>query len=278
MTIEKASVIIGSSAKQGKVLKVKYTMKKCAVALIALLWTFSAQAETIVISSPPIPPVSGSGDQPGYLKNIIIEAGSRVGIDIRYKNQPAARSLRESNAGRSDGELHRIEGLEKHFPNLVRVPETVLIDSFVGFAARPGVKVENWDDTGSLKVYYPRGWTIYANAFGEDNEHHPGLHGHSLFHMVESGRIDFAMHTLDKGTYIADRENIKVYPVEPAFATKRMYIYLHKSKAHLVKRLASAIAEVKRDGTYSRIKKEVLDSFNLTDDAYYSSPLDKPGS
>lgn len=238
----------------------------------------TASAETIVISSPPIPPVSGSDPEPGYLKNILVEAGKRIGVTIQFKNQPAQRSLISSNAGRTDGELHRIAGLEKAYPNLIRIPEPVLIDQFVGFTNRPDVTIPDWQKTGNLKVFYPRGWNIYAKAFGRDAEHQPGLHGASLFQMVQSGRVDIAMHTLDKGTYIAHKQNIKVFPVKPAFSIQPMYVYLHKSKKHLVLKLAKAFADVKADGTYARIKKEVLHSHGLTDKAYFQSPFDNPAS
>ncbi len=251
--------------------------------LLMLLVFFSFRlhplaAETITISSPPIPPVSGNSPEPGYLKDIVAEAGKRIGLTINFKTQPAQRSLITSNEGRTDGELHRIEGLERFYPNLIRVPQAILIDSFVGFAAMPGVKVKDWTHTDHLKIYYPRGWNIYAEAFGKDHEHHPGLDGHSIFHMVESGRIDIAMHTLDKGSYIASKNNLKVYPVEPPFAIKPMYIYLHKSKKHLIDKLATALHDVIEDGTYSRIKKEVLTKHGLTDETYYQTPFDKPGS
>ncbi len=244
----------------------------CLVILIAFI--SHASAERIVISSPAIPPVSGQHPEPGYLKEIIVEAGKRIGLEITFSVLPAKRSLVSSNAGQTDGELHRIEGLEKYYPNLIRVPEAILVDQFVGFAASPGIEIKDWYNTEKLLVHYPRGWNIYAKAFGQDAEHRPGLHGHSLFHMVESGRIDIAMHTLDKGTYIAHKEGIRVYPVTPPFSTEPMYVYLNKAHKQWVGKLASAFASIKKDGTYTRIKKEVLSRHGLTDPAYFQSPMD----
>ncbi|WP_167730485.1 transporter substrate-binding domain-containing protein [Terasakiella sp. SH-1] len=235
-------------------------------------------AESITLSSPAIPPVSGGYQQPSYLKKIIQTAGKRINLDIDFIVQPAQRSLITTNQGDFDGELHRIAGLETYYPNLIRVPEAVLIDQFIGFSAKPNVKVKDWLDTGNLKIAYPRGWTIFSKAFGEDRMHQPGLNGESLFKMAAHGRIDIAMHTLDKGTYIAQKEGLRLYPVSPPFAIKPMYVYLHKSKAHLIDKLASAIKTVKEDGTYAKIKRQELFRFGLTDKAFFQSPLDKPGS
>jgi len=251
---------------------------KISLFILSFLISWNVNAESITLSSPPIPPVSGTSPEPGYLKNIVIEAGKRINLDIQFKSQPAKRSLVSSNSGRTDGELHRIEGLDKFYPNLIRVPEAVLIDQFVGFSSKPNVHIEDWTKTDNLKISYPRGWTIYAKAFGEDAVHNPGLNAYSLFHMVESKRIDIAMHTLDKGTYIAKHEKIKVYPVSPPFAVMPMYIYLHKSKKHLIPKLAAALKQIKKDGTYARIKKEILLEHNLTDKAFFQSPLDEPRS
>lgn len=231
----------------------------------------SAQTgETLVLSSPAIPPVSGTYPEPGYLKNIITEAGKRIVVKISFRHMPAVRSLVASNSGVTQGELHRVEGLEKLYSNLIRVPEPVVIDQFVGFAATPDLVIKDWTKTGNLQISYPRGWTIYTQAFGEDNSHHTGNSGMNLFKMVEHKRIDIAMHTLDKGTYIAAKNDIHVYPVKPTFAIKPMYIYLHQSKAHLVDRLARSIREVKQDGTYESIKRDVLFHHGLINDAYFT--------
>lgn len=241
------------------------------IGLIGLIHPVSAhETETLVISSPAIPPVSGHYPEPGYLKNIIIEAGRRIDVKISFRHMPAVRSLIASDAGTTHGELHRVEGLEKFYPNLIRVPEAVVIDQFVGFSANPDMVVKDWTQTGDLQVSYPRGWTLYAQAFGEDKSHHMGNSGMPLFKMVEHGRIDIAMHTLDKGTYIAAKNGIHVYPVKPAFAIKPMYMYLHRSKAHLVDRLAQSIRQVKKDGTYDNIKRDVLYHHGLIDDAYFA--------
>lgn len=229
--------------------------------------------ETLTLSSPPIPPVSGTGAQPGYLKEIVVEAGKRVGLDIQFTNKPAQRSLFASNAGQTDGELHRIAGLEKYYPNLVRIPEAVLVDQFVGFSRMPDLYIKDWADTGDLKIAYPRGWTIYANAFGEDRNHLPGLDAKSLFKMTAVGRIDIAMHTLDKGSFIAHTMGLNLYPVTPPLAVKPMYIYLHKSKSKWIGKLSGALADVKKDGTYARIKRRVLHDHGLSGDAYFDSPL-----
>ncbi|MDV7339510.1 transporter substrate-binding domain-containing protein [Terasakiella sp. A23] len=233
-------------------------------------------AETIIISTPAIPPVSGADNEPGYLKNIVTEAGRRIGIKIMFRHQPAKRSLVSSNSGQTHGELHRIEGLEKYYPNLIRVPEVMLIDRFVGFAAKPDMHIEDWLNTGAMKIHYPRGWAIYANTFGEDAEHHSGGKGEDLFKMVASKRIDIAMHTLDKGTYIAKQAGVQVYPVSPPFAVKKMYVYLHKSKAHLIEPLAQAFRDIKASGTYEKIKKDVLYHYGLTDQAYFTSSFAMP--
>lgn len=240
---------------------------------VGIIFNSPSFGEILTLSSPPIPPVSGSGTHPGYLKEIVVEAGKRIGLDIHFVSKPAQRSLYASNTGQTDGELHRIEGLEKYYPNLVRVPEAILIDQFVGFSRKPDLYIKDWSHTDDLRIAYPRGWAIYANAFGEDRNHLPGLDAHSLFKMAAVGRIDIAMHTLDKGSFIAHTMGLNLYPVTPPLAVKPMYIYLHNSKRKWVGKLSGALADVKKDGTYARIKRRVLHKHGLTADAYFDSPL-----
>ena len=57
-----------------------------------------------------------------------------LGVELRLVKLPAERGLINANAGIEDGDLARITGLEKQYPNLVRVPEKLVDLDFTAFS------------------------------------------------------------------------------------------------------------------------------------------------
>ena len=64
-----------------------------------------------------------------YVANIcsevLVEAYQNIGITIEIEQVPAKRSIMLSNSGQVDGEVVRIKGAEKNYPNLVRVKSQI---------------------------------------------------------------------------------------------------------------------------------------------------------
>ncbi|WP_339772520.1 hypothetical protein [uncultured Paraglaciecola sp.] len=56
---------------------------------------------------------------------VLREAYYNIGFHIRVEPLPIARSLILSNKGYFDGELSRVEGIDKEFRNLLRVPVAI---------------------------------------------------------------------------------------------------------------------------------------------------------
>jgi polar amino acid transport system substrate-binding protein len=75
-------------------------------------------------------------DQKGMLDLLVKEAFRRIGLEAEIVFNPTGRSLSDVNEGLADGELDRIEGMEKNFPNLVMVPEPNMVMDFVAFSKR----------------------------------------------------------------------------------------------------------------------------------------------
>jgi len=58
-------------------------------------------------------------------EKVLNEAYQRLGINMQIKKFPAERALYTSNSGLVDGELCRVEGLDKTYTNLIRIPVAV---------------------------------------------------------------------------------------------------------------------------------------------------------
>jgi polar amino acid transport system substrate-binding protein len=77
---------------------------------------------TIVLNTTGNAPLN-TPDQQGFVDLVATEAFRRIGVTVKTVKLPAERGLINANQGIHDGEMLRVGGLEKIYPNLIMVPE-----------------------------------------------------------------------------------------------------------------------------------------------------------
>lgn len=219
----------------------------------------SSATGKIVLGSGINPPLVDTAYTPGFLQTLVTEAFARLGLELEVIKLPAERALVNANKGIEDGNLLRIAGLEKIYPNLVRVPEKLMDTEFVGYSLKDIPQGDGWDRLGCCAVAYVKGWKIFEtnaraaatlSAVGDPEQ---------MFRLVKEGRIDVGLYEKWQGILLARKVGLKNYRVlEPAFVTKEQFMYLHKKHAALVPELARVLREMKRDGTYQKIFDRTL--------------------
>jgi polar amino acid transport system substrate-binding protein len=190
----------------------------------------------------------------GMLDRIAQEAFRRLGIGVQIQFLPTERSIIATNAGIIDVELNRIEGLERLYPNLVRVPESNMDFNFVAFSKERDLTTSGWSSLNGLRVGFVKGWKI----FEEQLKDHPDItyvnSSEQLFRLLEKGYIDVALYGERVGRAqlkTMDITNLKV--LSPPLAVRQMYMYVNKAHKDLVPDIAESLQSMKRDGTYDRI-------------------------
>ncbi len=207
-----------------------------------------------------IKPPFSTKDGTGFFDLLIQEIGKRMVLDVKVVRQPPARALCSVNEGFSDAELPRIAGLEKKYPNLIRVEEKIIDYNFVAFMRGPeGKHMSHWDDMADKRVGYLVGWKIFENNVPKEvyvnKLNKPAL----LFDMLDSGRIDVALYERYAGwNNIRSYAHMGIHECTPPLAVKPMYMYFHNSHAHLAPLAAEVLRKMKADGTYNRIKERTL--------------------
>ena len=72
--------------------------------------------------------------------------------------------------------------------------------------------------------------------------------------MLEHGRIDLALYTLADGSAQVRKLGLQgVVALSPTLKDVDMYLYLHRKHAALVPKIASALRDMKADGSHQRI-------------------------
>ncbi len=232
---------------------------KHILAVILLSTTVPGHAaQTLVLNTAFYAPIT-SPDQTGVLDLLYKELSHRLGIEIVIQPLPAERALINANLGIDDGDVCRIAGLDKQYPNLIRVPEAVMHFQMSVFTRKARFTVSGPDSLKPYDVGIVTGWKILEwNSVGARSV--SGVEsGEQLFTMLDKGRIDLAVIERMQGAMLIKQlglRNIKL--LQPPFLEGDWYLYLNQKHAALVPVIAAELRKMKLDGTHKRIFDSVL--------------------
>lgn len=231
--------------------------RRLLAALLALLGGCSPQAgasasPVLVINDTNAPPFTTSRHN-GFLDIVASEALRRAGVRLELVRLPAERALLSADSGIIDGDLTRIAGLEKAYPNLIRVPEKLVDWEFVAFSKDPHMPV-NWANIRAHVVGHITGWKIYEKALQGAPNVVSTTSPDQLFELLGRDRIEVALHARWMGQdYIRQLQLSGIHQLKPPLAEREMFIYLHKKHTNLAKKIAQALRQLKREGFYQRV-------------------------
>jgi len=228
---------------------------------IACMTHANAASTTIpelVLNNPTAPPFT-TPRHDGLLDIVVGEAFQRAGLKLKLVKLPAERGLINANAGIDDGDLSRIAGIEKVYPNLIRVPEKIFDMDFVAFARNGLIKKASWKNLQPYSVVFIKGWKIFEQKLLPKTEITTAEGPEQIMDMLALGRVQFSLYSRWMGLAIAKRMGIKdIRVVEPPLAERAMFIYLNKRYAAYVPALAKALRDIKREGMYTRVCRETF--------------------
>ncbi len=248
-----------------KLEKIQQNQKYCknlwlSMTLLVLALTVNAShaanEPTLVLSDTyDTPYTTVAGD--GFLDLVARESFRRAGLHLKMVRVSPERALLNANAGIEDGVSARIAGLEKNYPNLVRVPEKVMDFPFVAFTRQAKLSKAQWETLTPVSVGYIQGWKIFEQNLKHGTATTVVDDAEQLFTMLDKNRIDVALYERWLGLALAKKMGIKnIHVIEPALADREMFIYLNKRHADKVPAIAAALRALKADGTYTRICRE----------------------
>jgi polar amino acid transport system substrate-binding protein len=227
--------------------------------IFCLSLTPASAAEKIVLSSGVLEPYT-TPDRKGFLDQLIVAVFREVGLEAELLIYPTAteRGMLNANEGVDDGLAMRVAGLEKQYPNLIRVPEEVAVNDFVASTTGPRFTTDNWDSLSPYVVTYIIGWKVFEQNVPKGKEITLVRDADQLFGLLKTGRADVALYERWQGLAKSRALGLKVQVLEPPLVRTRMYMYLHKKHAALVPRVAEALLKLKQNGTWQRIFDSTL--------------------
>lgn len=222
-----------------------------------------ALSRTITFNTANDPPNS-TDNHTGICDRIMTEAFRRMGIKLDIVDLPSERALLNANEGIEDGNFARVEGLERLYPNLVRVSEDITTFEFVVFSRKASFRPSGWNSLKPYNVGIITGWKILENNIADVKSLTRVRDEKLLFTLLINDKADVIVYDRMQGKAVLKELGIKdIKALQPPLAVKGMYPYLHKRHADLVPKLEQTLRAMKKDGTFKKIVGEVLRSLSL---------------
>lgn len=194
---------------------------------------------------------------------IMTEIYKRIGYDMTIVRFPGMRSLVEANFGTTNGELLRIQTIEKHYPNLVRVPYAIGSLSAFALVHKGQPMVSDLSGLVGKRVGILRG-VEYTEILTRNLDRQVLNSIDSLFKILLSGRVDVIIFPeRDARKYIKNHglEN-EVDISEEAIINVPLYHFLHKDSQAIADELAEEIQRMTKSGALDKLIEEANESQN----------------
>ena len=194
---------------------------------------------------------------------IYSEAFKRLGYQFKLISLPGERSLVDANSGVVDGEATRIAQLDLNkYPNLVRVPEPIIVIKDGAYSADPSIRINGWESLRGkgYKVGLYKGIKSIEQKlplYVEKENIVTLTDFEQCLKMLQERRIDIFIVPI----LIEESAPMK----SPAYSDikrvgiveeKILYPWFNKRHKELVSRLADTLKAMKVDGTFAKLAEK----------------------
>ena len=190
-------------------------------------------------------------------KDVLREVYHRIGYEVLFDDLPGQRALAWANNGLTDGDVARIDGTEKKYPNLIRITPPIIFFEGVVFSKTVTRRISRWEDLKGLRIGVIRGirystiGTRDMDPFFADDMTH-------LFRILDKDRIEVAVAVLDAGA-IEIKRNFRDSTIhvigEPLYSAP-LYHFVNVRNKDLVGKLEKVLSELTASGEIERLREQ----------------------
>lgn len=189
-----------------------------------------------------------------YVEELLRLAYQDLGYEVKYINLPLKRALFESDSGKVDGELLRIEGLSKSFPNLISIPYKLFdfdMKLIVNQRQCSGCQIKQL-----LSISYVRGIVAIERLLAESEKTNQSIGLASMENL-----LDFFNKERSQGMIVAvhdiPKESLSTIDFsEQTLSTLSVVHYLHKRHSELVMPLSRSLFNLERNGIAQKLREK----------------------
>lgn len=162
-------------------------------------------------------------------------AYANLGHHVSYYTLPSKRGLHESNVGRFDGEMLRVEGIEKEYKNLIPVPVAICYVKSV-IVAKPGIVINSYADFKDHRFGITSGFVGLERIVKKyDLTVTRAMNHDALLQLLAKDRVDIAIiNKANAVAFVKTQPKGKFTIINDFSRNIDLYHYLHKKHRALV--------------------------------------------
>lgn len=188
-------------------------------------------------------------------KRVLKEAYSRIGEEVQFELFPIERSVVVANDGITDGELARMAGIQKKYPNLIQVSVPVSSFDIFVYSRFQIFTVKGWQSLKPYKFDFIYGFK-YAEKMSKGMNTSRIKSRFQALSKLNEGRSHLFVGVLSTECAIKRFKFTHIKRLTPPLDKVVMYHYLHKKNKNIVKKLETVLSNMQKNGEIHDIEKQ----------------------
>jgi hypothetical protein len=215
--------------------------------------------EKFVFSTASAAPIQEISEQ------VLHEAYYNIGFHIRVEPVPIARSLILSNKGYFDGELSRVEGIDKEFRNLLRVPVAINFIEAYAFIKNSDFPVLDWETIHPYRLVCVNGVKFIRRKMEHTNNNcHFVTTYTQAVNLIQLGRYDIAVIPKINGMAVINKEKlVDIKKSANPLIKLNLYHYIHKKNRDIIPTLTEELIKMEVNGRILAIRQTYIEDNGL---------------
>ncbi|MCG8618172.1 MAG: hypothetical protein MI802_18315 [Desulfobacterales bacterium] len=192
------------------------------------------------------------------VSELLKKAYRRIGVEMTLARLPANRALIEANTGvLAEGELIRIGGLTRKFPNLIQVPVMIADFKISVFSKNIDFKVDGWQSLKPYHIAFKRGFKGMEKHAGNLNVTRVQS-SETAMEILDLERVDIIVLPFLDGLVLRKKLNLPgIKILEPPLEQVQLYHYVHNSRKDTADKLGSVLKEMDAAGDIKRFWQKI---------------------
>lgn len=188
--------------------------------------------------------------------NVVREAYARIGIEVEIRKYAGRIALEKSNSGEVDGEVHRIDGIQNEFSNLVQVPIPINYFEIAIYSKNPDLSLTSWFDLAPYEIGIVRGVIAVERGTRGMEVRKVDSYAELIQLLLDDDVQVMASPEINTRVLLAGKEYSGQIVMNGVMETYLLYHYLHRKNEHLVSVIRPVLKSMLLDGTIARIIRE----------------------
>ena len=189
---------------------------------------------------------------------VLTRAYKKAGIKINPVFKTLEDSLQSSSSGETDGELARLETITQQFPNLIKVPISIVSVEAVTFSKNASLIINKWDDLRTHKLTVVKGAKCIEVKTKDIKKKSVSTFEEAL-ELLQTDQTELVVAPkLSVINLIHTKKYHEIKAVSNSLQKIELYHFVHKKNKHLIPIITPILQSMQESGEIAFIRKSQL--------------------